>query len=150
MLPCQSELAETNLASKPGIEILPDLPLSNVIQHLPWLDRLRTERVSKRWRHLALAYGWTSLKYFSNGEFGKPKEQLELKSGLPTVHKLVELLRRCGDYVEMLHLFNISTDNVRPLVERCPNLSGIHLAGVMVDSDFIDYLRGIKRLKSVS
>src|SRR5688572_21269713 len=44
------------------LDSLPNPALVNVIQHLPWRDRVRVERVSRRWRRLCLDQGWDRLR----------------------------------------------------------------------------------------
>src|SRR5271163_440950 len=60
-------------ASTITIDSLPAEMLVRIIQALPWPDRVRIERVSPRWRQLALTRGWDDVWHFDENlnEFNK-------------------------------------------------------------------------------
>ena len=94
---------------------LPDLHLVIIIQHLPWLDRVRVERVNRRWRQFALSHGWLHTTRLQNWDDGE--------NNYMEVPGLQHVLDRCGKHVESLRLCSVDlAGDVRGLVDRCPNL----------------------------
>lgn len=107
---------------------LPEELLIAVIQHLPWRDRVRVERVNKRWRHLALTHGWTGVRHFSN-------------YGHNNIAQMSKLLDRCGRFVDSIHLASIDRLEILELLGKCPRAGRVEVESVGIDSQFVDYLR---------
>lgn len=44
---------------------MPDPVLAAIIRHLPRRDRVRVERISRRWLRVASTHGWSDVAHFS-------------------------------------------------------------------------------------
>lgn len=134
-----------HVIASPAIEVeissLPDGPLVAIIQHLPWRDRVRVERVSRRWRHLALADSWAGVK-----SFDALKYNLRSEAHMLETYNIVRLLERCGRYLDSVTLwgFDKQLENMRTpaikLLNMCPRLSRISFNDLKVGSATINYL----------
>lgn len=115
--------------------------LSAIFSCLPFTDRVRVERVCKRWRSVIFKNSWTNLKSLTS--------QMLIEKSLNHLNKMqldlciFALFKRSGKYLRVLDLntvffadFNI-TRMLRVIVKNCSNLQSLIIYGrvMMGDTD---------------
>lgn len=130
-----------------GIDSLPDLSLITIIQHLPWQDRVRVEAVSRQWRHLAMAHGWTQVHSFDYWDYARRVQTNWLTKSGNRSEEALELLERCGNYVISLHLHGNRLRNAMTLTEKCPNMRDVRITNMMIDANLVGRLSRITGLR---
>lgn len=119
-----------------GIDSLPNELLADIIQRLPWRDRLCVEGVNSRWRDTAFTKGWAHVKRFSNTDYTPYRPD---RKQLYT-EKMSLLLDRCSQSVETIHLDGIGRLQIQTLLDRHPKVSRIELHSVDVNKELVDHL----------
>ncbi|VDN04045.1 unnamed protein product [Thelazia callipaeda] len=126
---------------------IPDHVLISIFTLLPIVDRIKIERVCRRWRHIAKNYSWTRTVEFSYtsllGDLGCP---LPCMVERPTVgnKEIKSLAQRCGNHLlEMdLHAFRDTlTYNVcMCFAIYCPNLAVLNMYGIQLTNSSLKSL----------
>jgi len=124
--------ADSISQSRKGLDLLPEESLIAIFHHLPCRDRMRLERVSKRWRQ-PLSHGWAEFKHFSSID----------RCSRSNLGLLSMVLDRCGRFLESVQLGGLSglADEGYGILEKCPKTDRIEFDNMQVDSQIIDYLR---------
>ncbi|VDO73759.1 unnamed protein product, partial [Onchocerca flexuosa] len=114
---------------------------------LPIVDRIRIERVCRRWRYIAKNYSWTMTTEFSYSSLIGDKEcSLPCLIERPLVgnKEIKSLAQRCGDHLlEMdLHAFRDTlTYNVcMCFAVHCPNLTVLNMYGIQLTNSSLKSL----------
>lgn len=118
--------ATTSSFYSADLDSLSDPPLLTIIQCLPWQDRVRLERVNRRWRHLCLNHGWIHLSHFDTRDYKGGEDVME------------ELLKRCGSRICSLKLRQVN----RPinLLRHCPSLLHLTISDMELTAETVDFL----------
>ena len=110
-----------------GIEKLPAECLISIFNHLPVVDRARVERVSKKWQILA-KQSWNGLDFLTLNPvdlglkpFGIRHQYIEIFD-----FRLREILKRCGNYLTEINLFDSSNCMLYEVAEYCPDIEFIN------------------------
>ncbi|VDK84527.1 unnamed protein product [Litomosoides sigmodontis] len=129
------------------INSIPDHILISIFALLPIVDRIRIERVCRRWRHIAKDYSWTTTTEFSYSSLIGDKEcSLPCLIERPVVgnKEIKSLAQRCGDHLlEMdLHAFRDTlTYNVcMCFAIHCPNLTVLNMYGIQLTNSSLKSL----------
>ncbi|VDO44103.1 unnamed protein product [Brugia timori] len=129
------------------ISSIPDHILISIFTLLPIVDRIRIERVCRRWRHIAKNYSWTMTTEFSYSSLIGDKEcSLPCLIERPVVgnKEIKSLAQRCGDHLlEMdLHAFRDTlTYNVcMCFAVHCPNLTVLNMYGIQLTNSSLKSL----------
>uniref|UniRef100_A0A0R3S2W7 F-box domain-containing protein n=1 Tax=Elaeophora elaphi TaxID=1147741 RepID=A0A0R3S2W7_9BILA len=129
------------------INSIPDHILISIFTLLPIVDRIRIERVCRRWRHIAKNYSWTMTTEFSYSSLIGDKEcSLPCLIERPIVgnKEIKSLAQRCGDHLlEMdLHAFRDTlTYNVcMCFAIHCPNLTVLNMYGIQLTNSSLKSL----------
>ncbi|KAL3993978.1 Leucine Rich repeat family protein [Acanthocheilonema viteae] len=129
------------------ISSIPDHVLISIFTLLPIVDRIRIERVCRRWRHIAKNYSWTMTTEFSYSSLIGDKEcSLPCLIERPVVgnKEIKSLAQRCGDHLlEMdLHAFRDTlTYNVcMCFAIHCPNLTVLNMYGIQLTNSSLKSL----------
>ncbi|KAM3719790.1 F-box/LRR-repeat protein [Dirofilaria immitis] len=129
------------------INSIPDHVLISIFTLLPIVDRIRIERVCRRWRHIAKNYSWTMTTEFSYSSLIGDKEcSLPCLIERPVVgnKEIKSLAQRCGDHLlEMdLHAFRDAlTYNVcMCFAIYCPNLTVLNMYGIQLTNSSLKSL----------
>ena len=119
----------------PSIEILNDDCLICIFKLLPVADRIKFERVSKRWREIGQE-SWRDLKVLDINQkflglkiFGKRHQYPEI-----TAQVVEGILKRCGRYVVKINLKYLEFDCVGLVAEYCRNIQSIVCEQVEIKS----------------
>lgn len=111
---------KVNVTSIKTIEILNNDCLRYIFCHLSILDKIKIERVSKRWREVSKA-SWSNLKEI-NLEPLRPNGYLHERCKKIELNKLIEIWKRCGKYLENIDASSIDGANTLSFVAfYCPN-----------------------------
>lgn len=96
---------------------LTDDCLSLIFHRVDWRDRLRAERVCRRWRNVVLASGWSRFHEFNGGALG------QLAGG-----GIQTLLTRFGSTLRELVL-NVYLEqlDIRAALDHCPSVAHLSL-----------------------
>ncbi|VDM92118.1 unnamed protein product, partial [Onchocerca ochengi] len=126
---------------------IPDHVLISIFTLLPIVDRIRIERVCRRWRYIAKNYSWTMTTEFSYSSLIGDKEcSLPCLIERPLVgnKEIKSLAQRCGDHLlEMdLHAFRDTlTYNVcMCFAVHCPNLTVLNMYGIQLTNSSLKSL----------
>ncbi|OXU20787.1 hypothetical protein TSAR_007287 [Trichomalopsis sarcophagae] len=121
-------------ADRTGINTLNDDCLMHVIQFLPIVDRVRIERVCKRWLAISLD-SWRSFKILNFESecwgFNNPETLTKLNRRI-----FKKVLNRCGNFLTSIE-FTDSTDRLGPnilnsVASFCPNIQHLDASDLEV------------------
>ncbi|XP_032671828.1 F-box/LRR-repeat protein 16-like [Odontomachus brunneus] len=130
----------------PFINMLNDDCLKHIFQFLPIVDKIRIERVCKRWRILSLD-SWYKMKKIDTSYLlqGFPKRHGTTEFILKKIEKM---LSRYGKFIIELHLPNSVTTLQNPsdvapfnrklfeiVMEHCSNLTNINVSMITIDKE---------------
>ncbi|CAD1474536.1 unnamed protein product, partial [Heterotrigona itama] len=125
-----------------GIQTLNDDCLIHIFLQLPIIDRIRIERVCKRWRALSQK-SWCSVKRLdlSYSIWGSVSDINRKEISTCTIRKV---LLRCGSYLNEIHLSlvpsHLRQSTVTIVAKFCPNLQIIDITGLTISASGIDSL----------
>uniref|UniRef100_A0A1I7W283 F-box domain-containing protein n=1 Tax=Loa loa TaxID=7209 RepID=A0A1I7W283_LOALO len=129
------------------ISSIPNHILISIFTLLPIVDRIRIERVCRRWRHIAKNYSWAMTTEFSYSSLIGDKEcSLPCLVERPSVgnKEIKSLAQRCGEHLlEMdLHAFRDTlTYNVcMCFAVYCPNLTVLNMYGIQLTNSSLKSL----------
>ncbi|XP_076749746.1 putative RNA-binding protein EEED8.10 [Xylocopa sonorina] len=138
---CSQEYIENDITEN-SIQMLNDDCLIHIFLQLPIVDRIRIERVCKRWRALSLE-SWRSVKKldlsFSMWGSLPGSKRREINTGT-----LRKVLLRCGSYLTEINLSQtpclLSPSTLTIVGKLCSNLQRIDLTGLNVSASGISSL----------
>ncbi|XP_033216920.1 uncharacterized protein LOC117172800 isoform X2 [Belonocnema kinseyi] len=158
----------------PLVHRISDNCLMNIFQHLPIVDRVRVERVCRRWRDLSKD-SWRTLRRLDVNSSSWGCKSVEIGTS-----DLYQVLKRCGRFLTMITFFELNrmmslrtvfiigklclnlkiaylgTLEVTPreiffLLSQCPNLEFLELDSYhFSDRDFSEIFAKSKKLRYVS
>ncbi|XP_078040359.1 putative RNA-binding protein EEED8.10 isoform X2 [Augochlora pura] len=124
--------------TKDSIQILNDDCLIHIFHQLSIVDRIRAERVCKRWRAL-IQESWSSIKKLDL--LCKPYSLYYMVTSTTTLRKI---LLRCGKFLNEINLtetkFLLRPSTLTIVAKLCPNLTKIDLTALTVSSAGINAL----------
>lgn len=106
-------------------ERLLDVCLSAIFHRLDWRDRVRVEKVCRRWRRVVKESGWAEFRTFDNiGALSA--YQMETAGATDTERTLQPLLPRHGSTLREVSIYvGGGTEQVQAVLALCPNV--VHL-----------------------
>nr|XP_033331794.1 F-box protein SKIP2-like isoform X1 [Megalopta genalis]XP_033331795.1 F-box protein SKIP2-like isoform X1 [Megalopta genalis]XP_033331796.1 F-box protein SKIP2-like isoform X1 [Megalopta genalis] len=126
------ENLDENDITKDSIQILNDDCLIHIFHQLPIVDRIRAERVCKRWRSL-IQGSWNSIKKLDL--LCKPYSLYHMVTSTTILRKI---LLRCGRYLTEINLsetkYLLRPSTLTIVAKLCPNLKNIDLTALTVCS----------------
>ncbi|XP_076277320.1 putative RNA-binding protein EEED8.10 [Lasioglossum baleicum] len=133
---CYQNLVQSDI-TKDSIQILNDDCLIHIFHQLPIVDRIRIERVCKRWRAL-VQESWSSVKKLDL--LCMPNSLYYLVTNTTILRKI---LLRCGRFLNEINLSQTkylvpSTSTV--VAKLCPNLQKIDVTALTITSTGINSL----------
>ncbi|CAK9806883.1 Putative RNA-binding protein EEED8.10 [Anthophora quadrimaculata] len=139
---CDQENTENEDFTNSSIQILNDYCLMYMFLQLPIVDRIRIERVCKRWRALSQE-SWHSVKKLDLSHHmwgslpGKKRRDI-------TEVILRKVLLRCGPFLNEINLaeipYPLNRSAVTIIGKLCPNLQRIDITGIPVSAFVINSL----------
>ncbi|CAL7948207.1 unnamed protein product [Xylocopa violacea] len=127
---CNQEYIENDITEN-SIQILNDDCLIHIFLQLPIVDRIRIERVCKRWRALSLE-SWCRVKkldlsFSMWGSLPESSKQKEINTGT-----LRKVLLRCGSYLNEINLSQrpcplSPTSGIHSLADNCHDITKFSL-----------------------
>uniref|UniRef100_A0A0M3HXD0 F-box domain-containing protein n=1 Tax=Ascaris lumbricoides TaxID=6252 RepID=A0A0M3HXD0_ASCLU len=129
-----------------NIEDIPDHLLVSVFSLLPIVDRVRAERVCRKWRYLARGFSWSSTDTFSFSTLMKSKASQPFASERPYIGdaEVKSLALRCGRYLRHvdLHAFRdtLTYSVCRSFAPLCPHLHSLNLCGIQLTNSSVQLL----------
>jgi F-box-like len=70
----EEDMPGLSTSTPANMDIVPDEVLASIIRLLPWRERIASvERVSRRWRRVALERGWSDFTVFNSRECIAPR-----------------------------------------------------------------------------
>ncbi|XP_053988017.1 uncharacterized protein LOC128890357 [Hylaeus anthracinus] len=131
----QSDVTDTS------IQILNDDCLTHIFLQLPIVDRIRIERVCKRWRAISQE-SWRNVKKL-DVSYGAQWCSWTMKP-IITTNILRKILLRCGRFLHEIDLNQVAgsldQSTVTIVAKLCPNLQRINLNGLGVSAAGINSL----------
>ncbi|XP_012168725.1 SCF E3 ubiquitin ligase complex F-box protein pof2 [Bombus terrestris] len=129
----QDDITDTN------IQTLNDDCLIHIFLQLPIIDRIRIERVCKRWKALSQE-SWSSVKRLDLSMWGlSGLNRREISTC--TIRKV---LLRCGSYLNEINLsivpYPLRQSTATIVAKLCPNLQRIDITGIVVSASGINSL----------
>ncbi|XP_050580930.1 uncharacterized protein LOC126917741 [Bombus affinis] len=129
----QDDITDTN------IQTLNDDCLIHIFLQLPIIDRIRIERVCKRWKALSQE-SWSSVKRLDLSMWGLSSlNRREISTC--TIRKV---LLRCGSYLNEINLsivpYPLRQSTATIVAKLCPNLQRIDITGIVVSASGINSL----------
>uniref|UniRef100_A0A915AZ18 F-box domain-containing protein n=2 Tax=Parascaris univalens TaxID=6257 RepID=A0A915AZ18_PARUN len=129
-----------------NIEDIPNHLLVSVFSLLPIVDRVRAERVCRKWRYLARGFAWSSTDTFSFSTLMKSKTSQPYANERPYIGdaEVKSLARRCGRYLRHvdLHAFRdtLTYSVCRSFAPLCPHLHSLNLCGIQLTNSSVQLL----------
>lgn len=129
----QDGITDTN------IQTLNDDCLIHIFLQLPIIDRVRIERVCKRWKALSQE-SWSSVKRLDLSMWGlSGLNQREISTSA-----IRKVLLRCGSYLNEINLsivpYPLRQSTATIVAKLCPNLQRIDITGLVVSTSGINSL----------
>ncbi|KAK0159649.1 hypothetical protein PV327_010743 [Microctonus hyperodae] len=121
---------DDNIIDKTCINILNDDCIIEIFLLLPIADRIRSERVCKRWRSLG-KQSWKEVRILDvkKSTWGLPEESNNYNLDI-----VKHVLTRCGKFLKQLNVLQwpLNSDHkpMSVICEYCPNLQCINLMGI--------------------
>lgn len=136
------------------IDSVPDEVLASILRLLPWRERIvNVERVSRRWRRVALEGGWSDWNVFNSREWEVPRRndgKFSLKVGLRQHFAILliavprslafqtrSLLKRCGLHLIELLLDSVTSQVILQTLRLSPAVRHLCLSGLYAKNDAV-------------
>ncbi|KHN75506.1 putative F-box/LRR-repeat protein C02F5.7 [Toxocara canis] len=118
----------------------------SVFTLLPIADRVKAERVCRKWRYLSRGFSWSSTDTFSFSTLMKSSSTNRVTNERPLIGdaEVKSLAARCGNYLRHmdLHAFRdtLSYSVCRSFAPLCPNLISLNLCGIQLTNSAVQLL----------
>ncbi|VDM40936.1 unnamed protein product [Toxocara canis] len=133
-------------AAARNINEMPEHILVSVFTLLPIADRVKAERVCRKWRYLSRGFSWSSTDTFSFSTLMKSSSTNRVTNERPLIGdaEVKSLAARCGNYLRHmdLHAFRdtLSYSVCRSFAPLCPNLISLNLCGIQLTNSAVQLL----------
>ncbi|KAI1699503.1 hypothetical protein Ddc_18538 [Ditylenchus destructor] len=122
----QSHL-NSKMESITDINMLPDVNLAQIFEKLPCTERLKIERVCKKWQYVGKNLSWSNYRIFDNKPYKYWREH--------QVMQVKPFFERCGRHLRHLTLRKWSSQAVLSFIGMSPNVQHLSLLSLKLDGN---------------
>ncbi|KAI1709532.1 hypothetical protein Ddc_13845 [Ditylenchus destructor] len=127
-----------------NISELPDMILAKIFKELQRKERLKIERVCKKWQHVGKNLSWTNYRKFDNYNYRTWAKPHVLEEVLP-------FLDRCGRHLRHLSFNDWSPEMILPFIRMAPNVQHLKFCKVELNDESLkelaEIVSGLKSLQ---
>ncbi|KAI1695601.1 f-box-like domain-containing protein [Ditylenchus destructor] len=125
-----------------NVNDLPDIILSKILKDLPWKERLKVERVCRKWYYVGRNLSWTTYRIFDNEKYENWTEA--------RTEELEPFFDRCGRHLRHLTLHKWPPVTVLRFIRMAPNIQHLGLSCVILNAThLLEIAQTVPKLKSL-